>query len=191
MQPLRVHELTFKSSLLQNGSHFHFHSFLPSLPPHARLFCLSLHFLFDLLVKARQHHSTNCEHLHCCRCEGKHLNEWVKKLLIYSMKSVMSRKSSLHTFCFTLEKGGRLSFQSCTVCVFSKLCPLLKSAIFLLWSRPGWVFTHVHSENMETLRCLQRYQQDTQYAGYGTFECFLCLTFKLGSYEILFSKTPH
>lgn len=44
------------------------------------VFSISLRFVFDLLVKVRKHHPPNCEHLHSCRCEGKHLIEQVREL---------------------------------------------------------------------------------------------------------------
>lgn len=81
---LRVHKGIFESSLRQNGNNFPSHSFLPPLPPHAAVFSISFCFVFDLLVKVRKHHPPNCEHLHSCRCEGRHIEGSGNSLLIYN-----------------------------------------------------------------------------------------------------------
>lgn len=55
-------------------------SFSLLFAPSTTTFYISLCFVFDLLVQVRKHHPPNCEHLHSCRCEGKHLIEWVREV---------------------------------------------------------------------------------------------------------------
>lgn len=84
---------------------------------------------------------------------------------------------------FIFGKGGKLSFQNCMVCIFSKLCSLLKSTVFLLWSRAGQVFIYTyvykHLENMETCTAYSATDSVHSMLGMAHFRCFLCLIFKL------------